>query len=160
MSLPFVIEALLVARRARRDGAFERVRQCRVDVRDAEAARDALSQNLARTATLRGDCITRLSAAEAGVDSSIDYGRVEDHIAMLGARADEIRIELSRAEHALAKARAKLDHEIQEFLRAQKRLDAVLEQKDEWERAVEQAELRAEESVSEDMIVNRRANRN
>jgi len=160
MSLPFVIEALLVARRARRDGAFERVRQARADVRDAETARDAISLNLERTTTLRGDCITRLSSmAVDGVASSLDYGRAEDHIAMLGARADEIRIELSRAQHAVAMARTKLDHAIAEFMRAQKRLDAVLEQKAQWEKEVDRAELRAEENIAEDMIVNRYANR-
>jgi chromosome segregation ATPase len=160
MSLPFVIEALLVARRARRDGAFERVRQSRAEVRDAETARDKIELNLKRTTTLRGDCIAKLGAmAEDGVASSLDYGRAEDHIAMLGVRADDIRIELSRAEHAVAMARTKLDHAITEFMRAQKRLDAAEEQKAQWESEVEMAELRAEENVAEDMIVNRYANR-
>ncbi|HJT97757.1 MAG TPA: hypothetical protein VJ696_05520 [Rhodanobacteraceae bacterium] len=160
MSLPFVIEALLVARRARRDGAFERVRQARADVRAAETARDAIDLRLQRTLGLRVDCVARLGAmAGDGVASALEYGRAEDHIAMLGARADEIRIELSRAEHAVAMARTKLDHAIAEFMRAQKRLDAVLEQKAQWEREAGKAELRAEENAAEDLLVNRRAGR-
>jgi hypothetical protein len=160
MSLPFVIEALLVARRARRDGAFERVRQCRAEVRAAEATRDATAYSLERTVALRASCVTRLVAmAEEGVASSLEYGRAEDHIAMLGARADDIRIELSRAEHTVAMARAKLDDAVAQFMRAQKRLDAALEQKAQWENEVEKAELRAEENIAEDMLVNRFANR-
>jgi hypothetical protein len=160
MKMPFVIEALLVARRARRDGAFERVRQCRTDWQNADAARAAIEQRLKRTLALRADCVVRLARmARDGVDSALEYGRAEEHVAMLGARADDIRIELSRAEHAVAMARAQLDHALALFMRAQKRFDVALERKADWEREVEKAELRAEENGAEDIVVNRYANR-
>jgi flagellar biosynthesis chaperone FliJ len=157
MSLPFVIEALLVARRARRDGAFERVRQCRVEVRDAESARDRIALNLNRTATLRTECIARLSATAGEGASSAEYGRAEDHIAMLGARADEIRIELSHAERAVTMARSRLEHAIAEFMRTHKQLDAALEQKAQWEN--ENGEARVQEDIVRGRSVNRFANR-
>ena len=160
MSLPFVIEALLVARRARRDGAFERVRQCRVEVRDAESARDRIASSLNRTATLRGECITRLTATSGDdAESSVDYARAEDHIAMLGARADDIRIELSHAERAVAMARTRLEHAIAEFMRTHKQLEAALEQKAEWENAIENGEPRVQENITRGRLVNRIANR-
>ena len=155
MNPPFVIEALIVARRARRDGAFERVRQCRAEVQAAEATRDAIDQRLQRTLALRAHCMARLGGmAEEGVASAVDYGRAEDHVAMLGARADDIRTELARADHTVAMARARLDDTIALFLRAQKRFDAALEQKARWEKEVEKAELRAEENIAEDILVN------
>ena len=160
MSLPFVIEALLVARRARRDGAFERLRQCRADVRDAEKARDAITLALNRTTTLRTECIARSSAiAREGVESPADRARAEDHIAMLGTRADEIRLELSRADRAVATARTRLEHAIAEFMRTHKQLEAALEQKAEWENAFENGEPRVQENIARGRIVNRSANR-
>lgn len=160
MSLPFVIEALLVARRARRDGAFERLRGCRTELREAESAREKMALNLHRTSTLRGDCITRLSAMIAeNVASSADYARTEEHIAMLGARADEIRAELSRAEHAVARAKTKVEHAIAEFMRTHEQLDAVLEQKAQWEREIEKDDATVHRSVAEGGIVNRLASR-
>jgi chromosome segregation ATPase len=160
MSLPFVIEALLVARRARRDGAFERVRQCRADVRDAESARDKIAQTLARTATLRTDRITQLTAMAAeGISAPADFGRAEDHIAMLGARADDIRIELARAERAVATARTRLEHAIAEFMRTHKHLEAALEQKAQWESEFAKGEPRAQENIARELILNRSSNR-
>lgn len=158
MSLPFVIEALLVARRARRDGAFERVRQCRVEVRDAESARDRIASGLNRTTTLRGECIARLTSGD-GVASSVDYARAEDHIAMLGARADDIRTELSHAERAVAMARNRLEHAIAEFMRTHKQLEAALEQKAEWENAIENGEPRVQENIARGRLFHRTANR-
>jgi phage shock protein A len=62
---------------------------------------------------------------------------------MLGARADDIRIDLSRAEHTLAIARAQLEEALTFLTRAQKRLDAALERKAEWEHEARNAERRA-----------------
>jgi len=62
---------------------------------------------------------------------------------MLGARADDIRIDLSRAEHALAIARAQLEEALAFLTRAQKRLDAALERRAEWEHEARNAERRA-----------------
>jgi hypothetical protein len=160
MKLPFVIEALIVARRARRDGALDRVRQRRADVQAADAARAAIAERLQRTRALRAECVVRLARlARDGVESALEYGRAEDHVAMLGARADDIGLELSRAEHAVAMARAQLDAAIALFMRAQKRFDAALERKAQWEREVEKAELRAEENGAEDMVANKFASR-
>lgn len=144
MNVPFVIEALLVARRACRDGAVERARQCRADMQAAEAVRATIDQRLQRTLALRADCVTRLARlARNGTDSAPEQGRTEEHVAMLGARADDIRIELSRAERAAAMARAQHDDAIAFLMRAQNRLDAAFERKAEWEREVENAQLRA-----------------
>jgi Xaa-Pro aminopeptidase len=160
MSLPFVIEALLVARRARRDGAFERVREWRIDVRNAESTRDAIALSLQRTTMLQAERVARLSAmAGASAASSPDDARAAAHIAMLDARAQEMRSELSRAEHTVTAARTKLEREIAEFMRAQKQLDAALEQKAQWEREIENGELRAQDNFAGDRIVSRFANR-
>lgn len=160
MSLPFVIEALLVARRARRDGAFERLRECRTELRDAESAREKIALNLNRTSTLRGECIVRLSAMAAGRNaSSVEDAHAEEHIAMLGARVDEIRAQLSRAEHAVAKARTKVEHAIAEFMRTHEQLDAVLEQKAQWESAIDNGEPVARQSIAAGGIVDRFGNR-
>lgn len=144
MNVPFVIEALLVARRACRDGAVERARQCRADVQAAEAARATIEQRLRRTLALQTDCVTRLArSARDGADAALENRRTEEHVAMLGSRAHDIRFELSRAEHAAAMARAQLDDAMAFLTRAQKRLDAALQRKAEWEQEVQQAERRA-----------------
>jgi chromosome segregation ATPase len=144
MSVPFVIEALLVARRACRDGAVERARQCGAEMQAAEAARAAIEQRFRRTVALRADCVTRLARlARDGADAAAEHARTAEHVAMLGARADDIRIELSRAEHALAVARAQLEEALAFLTRAQQRLDAALERKAEWEREARNAGLRA-----------------
>jgi len=160
MSLPFVIEALLVARRARRDGAFERVRECRAEVRDAEDTRDRIALSLNRTTTLRTERIAQLSAmAGEGGAASADFARSEAHIAMLGSRADEIRIELSLAERAVAAERTRLEHAIGEFMRTHKQLDAALEQKAQWENGMETGKPRVRENVAGGRAVSRFANR-
>jgi chromosome segregation ATPase len=144
MTVPFVIEALLVARRACRDGAFERARQCRAEMQTAEAARTTIEQRLSRTLALRADCVTRLARlARDGADPEPEHGHIAEHVAMLGARADDIRIELSRAEHALAVSRAQAEEAIAFLTRAQKRLDAALERKAVWELESSNAERRA-----------------
>ena len=144
MSVPFVIEALLVARRACRDGAFERARQCRDEMHAAETERAAIEQRFKRTLALRADCVTRLARlARDGADAAAEHTRTAEYVAMLGARADEIRFDLSRAEHALAIARGQLEEAIAFLTRAQNRLDAALERKAEWEREVRNIELRA-----------------
>ena len=144
MSVPFVIEALLVARRACRDGAVERARQCREDMQATETARAAIEQRFKRTVALRADCVTRLARlARDGADATAEHARTAEHVAMLGARADEIRFDLSRAEHAHAIARAQLEEAMTFLTRAQKRLDAALERKAEWEREARNAGLRA-----------------
>ena len=144
MNVPFVIEALLVARRACRDGAFERARQCRAEMQAAEAARTTIEQRLQRTLALRADCVTRLARlARDGADAAAEHSRIAEHVGMLGARAGDIRIDLSRAEHALAIARAQVEEAIAFLTRAQKRLDAALERKAEWEREIRNIELRA-----------------
>jgi hypothetical protein len=144
MNVPFVIEALLVARRACRDGAFERARQCRAEMQIAETARAAIEQRLQRTLALRADCVTRMARlARDGAEAALEHTRAAEHVAMLGARADDIRIDLSRAEHALAIARAQAEEAVAFLTRAQKRLDAAFERKAEWERQARDVELRA-----------------
>jgi len=78
---------------------------------------------------------------------------------MLGARADDIRIELSHAERAVAMARTRLEHAIAEFMRTHKQLEAALEQKAEWENAIENGEPRVQENIARGRLVNRSANR-
>ena len=144
MSVPFVIEALLVARRACRDGAVERARQCREDMQAAEATRAAIEQRFKRTVALRADCVTRLARlARGGAEATAEHARTAEHVAMLGTRADEIRFELSRAEHVLAIARAQLEEAMAFLNRAQARLDAALERKSAWEHEARNAGLRA-----------------
>ena len=143
MTLPFVIEALLVARRACRDGAFERARRCGARCRPPKRhARRSISAS--RTLALRADCVTRLARlARDGADTAPEHGHIAEHVAMLGAHADDIRIELSRAEHALAIARAQAQEAVAFLARAQNRLDAALERKAVWELESSNAERRA-----------------
>ena len=144
MNVPFVIEALLVARRACRDGAVERARQCRDEMQAAETARTTIEQRLQRTLALRADCVTRMARlARDGAEAAAERTHAGEHVAMLGARADDIRIDLSRAEHTLAIARAQLEEALTFLTRAQKRLDAALERKAEWEHEARNAERRA-----------------
>jgi chromosome segregation ATPase len=160
MTTKFALEALLVARRARRDGAFERVRACREEVRDAETARDAIAKKLQATLKMRADCVERLVALARDASGSVlDYERAEGHIAMLRSRADDIRADLARADHTVAMARTKLQDAIALFMRAQARLDAVLEQKAKWQRELERERQRREEILTDDLIVNRYAGR-
>jgi chromosome segregation ATPase len=156
MTTRFALEALLIARRARRDGAFERVRGCREEVRAAEAARDAVAKKLQTTLKMRADCVERIVALARDPSGSVlDYERAEGHIAMLRARAEDIRADLARADHAVAMARTKLQDAIALFMRAQARLDAVLEQKAKWQRELDRERQRREEILAEDPVVSR-----
>jgi hypothetical protein len=95
MNVPFVIEALLVARRACRDGAGERARQCRDEMQAAETARTTIEQRLQRTLALRADCVTRMARlARDGAEAAAERTHAGEHVAKLGARADDIRIDL------------------------------------------------------------------
>lgn len=158
MSTPCPLDPLIVARRARRDSAMALVVRCRAAV-DAQAAECARIQ--ARLDLLEGErqaCRTRLAELAAEGGTPVELGRADERSALLALRMGETRGELMAAERSLEAARNELSDALAAFFRAEAKLDALGQQRQEWLRARMQRRDRIEEAAAEDLVVHRAAN--
>lgn len=158
MSKRCPFEPLIVARRARRDGAMAEVVRRRERVAQCEAARDAVRTRLDELVQERKACGERLCALVTEGASPLEPGRLHERRALLAIRIGETTAELNAAERALEVARNELSEAVAEFFRAEAKLDALEKQKQQWLRDRDARRESIDEAMVEDLVVHRVAN--
>ena len=158
MSTACPLDPLIVARRARRDSAMALVVRCRAVV-DAQVGECARIQ--ARLDALEGErvaCRERLAVLVAEGAAPVELGRADERSGLLAVRVGEARAELMAAERSLEAARNELADALAAFFRAEAKLDALGQQRQEWLRARVQHRDRVEEAMTDDLVVHRAVN--
>jgi flagellar export protein FliJ len=158
MSKSCPLDPLIVARRARRDGAFTVVTQCRQRVAECEATCARIQARIDALEQERRSGRERMSAIAAAGGSPLELGRVDDRLGLLALRVGEVCAELQAAERGLEVARNDLAEALTVFFKAEAKLDALNEQKATWLREMAQRHELREEAMTDDLIVHRVAN--
>lgn len=153
------LDPLIVARRVRRDSAMKRVVACRERVSEQETACARIQLRIDLLDAERRNCRQRLSDLFVAAGTPSDLGRVDERSALLAIRASEAQAELLAAERALEAIRSELAEAVHEFLRAESRLEALLEQRTAWSQAATRRGDRQEEAISDDLVAHRAVNR-
>jgi len=154
--IAFPLGPLLVARRARRDRTVHEVKQRQAVVQTREAERDAAQQRLSAAVDERAGQVKRLTAMLTS-SSPTELTRAEQRIALLAARAEQLREELTAAEERLAHARAQWREAVAAFRQAQAKVDALREQESRWRAQLRHEAQRNEDKLVEDLSVHRYA---
>ncbi len=155
MSRRFRLEPLVGIRERRLNRARQAVLDARRALNERIAERDQVNERIARTARER-----HVTQNELAVCATVDRIQcAERRLEWLAERAIDQQRELAEAEKAIEQANQAVIEALAVMRQAQKKNDAILEQRRNWRIQTVNAGLRAEEELSDELAGRRRVNR-
>ena len=155
MSKRFRLEPLIGIRERRLDRARQAVLDARRALAERIGERDQVNQRIAQTTRERQ--ATQGELAACATVNRIQWA--ERRLEWLHDRATDQQRELAEAERAIEKANQVVNEALVILRQAQKKNDAILEQRRNWRQEAVNAVIRAEEELSDELAGRRLDNR-